>query len=115
MSCRKVLLNKPIPGDFLENPTTSFGILSQRNCDTTKRKVVFSHLSIKNFLQFFFQRKDPFSEKVAEIVNMFASLNGWIIKEVSLDGKGVSSLLEFEVDKGISQNIGVEATPSFLW
>ena len=46
---------------------------------------------------------------------MFASLNGWIIKEVSLDGKGVSSLLEFEVDKGISQNIGVEATPSFLW
>lgn len=110
----KVLLQKPILGDFLLNPTTNYGVLAKREVDLNKRKKLLHELSNTCFLLFFFQGKDPFSEKAAEIANLFASLNHWKVKAISLDGRGVQNLKDFEIDKGISQNIGVEATPSFF-
>lgn len=110
----KVLLQKPALGDFLLNPTTNYGVLAKRDADLNKRKELLQDLSKKCFLMFFFRGKDSFSEKAAEISNLFASLNHWTVKAISLDGHGVKNLKDFEIDKGISQNMGVEATPSFF-
>lgn len=109
-----VLLQKPFLGDFLLNPTTNYGVLAKRDADLNKRKELLQSLSKTCFLLFFFRGKDPFSEKAAEIGNLFASLNHWTVKAISLDGHGAKNLKDFEIDKGISQNIGVEATPSFF-
>ena len=109
-----VLLQKPFLGDFLLNPTTNYGVLAKRDADLNKRKEFLQDLSKTCFLLFFFRGKDPFSEKAAEIGHLFASLNHWTVKAISLDGHGAKNLKDFEIDKGISQNIGVEATPSFF-
>ena len=69
----KVLLQKPNLGDFLINPTTNYGVLAKRDADLTKRKALLQKLSKTCFLLFFFRGKDPFSEKAAEIGNLFAS------------------------------------------
>lgn len=110
----KILLQKPALGDFLLNPTTSYGLLAKRDVDLNQRKALLQELSNSWFLLFFFRGKDPFSEKAAEIGNLFASINNWTVKAISLDGYGLKNLKDFEPDKGMSQNIGVEATPSFF-
>jgi len=109
----KVLLEKPTLGDFLANPTTNYGLLAKRNVDLQNRKALLQALSKNSFLILFFRGKEPFSEKAAEIANLFASLHHWKVKAVSLDGIGAKNITTFETDKGMSQNFGVEATPSF--
>lgn len=110
----KVLLQKPSLGDFFLNPTTSYGVLAKRDIDARKRKAFLKELSKTYCLLFFFQGKDPFSEKAVEIVNLFSSLNDWTVKAISLDGVGLENVKNFEVDKGISKNIGVTVSPSFF-
>lgn len=108
----KVLLEHPQLGDFLETPTTSYGILAKKAFDSQRRSELLKKLSSNHFLIFFFKGQDPFAPKVAEVVQTFASTNGWKYKAVSLDGIGVPLLQNFEVDKGISQNFGVKISPS---
>ena len=109
-----VLLQKPFLGDFLLNPTTNYGVLAKRDADLNKRTALLQDLSKTCFLLFFFRGKDPFSEQAAEVGNLFASLHHWRVKAISLDGYGVKTLKDFEIDKGMALNIGVEATPSFF-
>lgn len=110
----KVLLQNPSLGDFLSNPTTSYGLLVKREIDLNKRKALLQDASQSWFLLFFFQGKDPFSEKAAEIGQLFATINHWTVKAISLDGKGLKNLTSFEIDKGMSQNLGMESSPSFF-
>ena len=110
----KVLLEKPNLGDFLLNPTTNYGLLAKRDVDLEKRKALLHNLSKNSFLLFFFRGEDPFSEKAAEVANLFASLNHWTVKAISLDGYGTKNIANFEIDKGLSQNLGVDAAPSFF-
>ena len=109
----KVLLEKPFLGDFLHNPTTSYGILARRDFELQRRKELLQTLSKTHFLLFFFRGKEPFSGKAAEAAKLFASLNQWKIKAVSLDGVGAESIAEYELDRGISQYVSVPNTPSF--
>ena len=109
----KVLLEKPFLGDFIHNPTTSYGIIEKRDLDLKKRKSLMQELSKKHFLLLFFEGADPFSEKAAEVATLFGHLNNWRVKFVSLDGKGTQQIPIFETDKGLSLNLGVNATPSF--
>lgn len=109
-----VLLQKPFLGDFLLNPTTNYGVLAKRDVDLNQRKELLQDLSKTCFLLFFFRGKDPFSEKAAEIGHLFASIHQWTVKAISLDGHGAKNLENFEIDKGLSRNIDVEATPSFF-
>ena len=109
----QVLLEKPFLGDFLLNPTTSYGIIEKRDLDSKQRKVLLQTLSKTHFLLFFFRGKDPFSEKAAEAAKLFATINNWKVKAVSLDGVGIQAIPDYEIDKGISQNLKVQATPSF--
>jgi conjugal transfer pilus assembly protein TraF len=109
----KTLLEHPNLGDYLTTPTSSYGILAKRAYEVNRRKELIQNLSKDYFLLLFFKGKDPFSEKMAEVVLLFSSTNGWKYKAVSLDGIGVSQLEEFEIDKGISQNFGIGGTPCF--
>lgn len=110
----KILLEKPFLGDFLVNPTTNYGILAKREVDLKKRKSLLQDLSRTSFLLFFFRGKDPFSEKAGEMAELFAKVHGWKLKAVSLDGQGTKSISSFEIDKGLSKNLGVQAAPSFF-
>ena len=110
----KVLLNKPYLGDFLLNPTTNYGVLAKREVDFKKRKALLNELSKNCFLLFFFKGADPFSEKAAEVASLFASLNNWTVKGVSLDGQGIKGFQDFEIDRGISKKMGVQVAPSFF-
>lgn len=109
----KVLLDFPELGDFLTTPTSSYGILAQRDHDLQKRRQLLQKLSKDFFLIFFFKGKDPLSQKVASIVELFATSHDWKYRAVSLDGIGIPNLTSFEIDKGISQNFNVRVSPSF--
>lgn len=108
----KVLLEHPELGDFLATPTTSYGILAKKAYDSKQRAELLRKLSENYFLIFFFNGRDPFAPKVAEVVQAFASTNGWKYKAVSLDGIGLPQFQSFETDKGISHNFGVKVSPS---
>ena len=110
----KILLEKPFLGDFLLNPTTNYGLLAKREVDLSKRKELLHQASKTYFLLFFFRGKDPLSEKGAEVAYSFASLNDWRVKSISLDSVGINNAKEFLVDKGLSEKLGVEASPSFF-
>jgi hypothetical protein len=104
-------LEKPFLGDFLANPTSNYGILAKREFDLNKRKDLMQKLSSEYFLLFFFRGKEYSSEKTAEVASLFGSINGWKVKAVSMDGLGTKGLSDFEVDKGLSKNMGVDVTP----
>ncbi|MBX9744371.1 MAG: conjugal transfer protein TraF [Chlamydiales bacterium] len=110
----KLILEHPLMGEFFKNPTTSYGILAKRESDLQKRKILLAKLAKDHFLLFFFQGGDLFSRKAAEVVKLFADLNQWKVKAVSLDGLGLSEYPDFELDKGISAVMGVKASPSLF-
>ena len=110
----KVLLEKPFLGDFLANPTSNYGILAKREFDLKKKKALMQKLSKEYFLLVFFRGKEYSSEKAAEVASLFGSTNGWKVKAISLDGIGTPGLTDFEVDKGLSVNMGVQVTPSMF-
>lgn len=110
----KLLLQKPYLGDFLLNPTTTYGILATKQWDIQKRNTLLAKLSKDHFLIFFFEGKSPFSQKVAEVVQLFSSIHHWTVKAVSLDGVGLKEFPQYELDKGISKKMSVTATPSFF-
>lgn len=110
----KTLLNHPEIGDFLTTPTSSYGILTKKSHDLETRKELLHKLSKDYFLLFFFKSTDPYSEKVVEVVQLFATTNNWKYKAVSLDGHGLRNLPAFEADKGISAYFGLQVTPSIF-
>jgi conjugal transfer pilus assembly protein TraF len=110
----KIILDYPLLGEFFKNPTTSYGILAKKEIDLKKRKQLLHGLSKDHFLLFVFRGRDAFSQQAAEVVKLFASVNQWKVKALSLDGQGLKEYPEFEVDKGISQVIGVKAAPSLF-
>lgn len=109
----KILLEYPELGEFLTTPTSTYGILSKRAQDLKQREELLQKLSETHFLLFFFKGQDPLAAKALEVAQLFASTNSWQFKAVSLDGNGLSQLREFEIDKGISESLGVRASPSF--
>lgn len=109
----KVILDTPSLSDFIQTPTTGYGISAKRETDLKQRKVLLQNLSGSCFLLFFFKGNDPLSEKAAEVALLFSEINGWQLKSVSLDGAGLEALSEFEKDKGISENLNVQVSPSF--
>lgn len=107
-----VLLHNPLLGDFLSTPTTNYGVLAMKELELNKKKQILKHISAEYFLLFFFRGNDPLSDTVAEVVKLFASTNNWKYKAVSLDGKGIPSITNFEIDHGLSTKLGVQVTPS---
>lgn len=110
----KTLLEHPELSDLPITPTSSYGILAKRSHDLTKRKELLQTLSNEFFILLFFKGADPLSEKAAEALLAFASTNQWKYKAVSLDNEGLSTLSNFEIDKGLSQNLKVQISPSFF-
>lgn len=108
----KTLLEHPELGEFLTIPTSSYGILAKRAQDLKRRVDLLQTLAKDHFLVFFFKGHDPLAPKVAEVTQLFASTNGWKYKAVSLDGAPLPQLKEFAIDKGLSQNFGVQVSPS---
>lgn len=114
MTWGKVLLNNPLLNDNLETPTSNYGIAVKREFDLQKRKNLISAMSKDWFLLLFFVSSDYASEKLAEVLNLFGDVNGWKTRAVSLDGKGIKELTTFEIDRGLSQQLGVKASPAFF-
>jgi conjugal transfer pilus assembly protein TraF len=110
----KILLDHPELGEFLNTPTSSYGILAKKAHDLKRRVELLQTLSKNYFLLLFFKGQDPLAQKVAEVAQLFAATNGWKYRAVSLDGVGLSQLKEFEVDKGLSQTFRVQASPSLF-
>lgn len=108
----KTLLDHPELGDFLATPTSNYGILAKRAFHLQQRKDLLKTLSQNYFLLLFFKGKDPFAEKMADVVQLFASVNGWKYKAVSLDGIMIPQIETCEMDKGISHYFNISATPS---
>ena len=108
----KTLLEHPELGEFLTTPTSTYGILAKRAHDLKRRVDLLQTLAKDHFLVFFFKGHDPLAQKVAEVAKLFASTNGWKYKAVSLDGAPLPQLQEFAVDRGLSQNFGVQVSPS---
>lgn len=113
-SWKTAILHDPDLGDTLENPTSTYGIQARKEKEGLSKKHFLKGLSESHFLLFFFQGKDPFSQKAGEMMTLFAEENHWKIKAVSLDGEGIKSLSDFEIDQGISEVIGVKVAPSFF-
>ncbi len=109
----KVILEHPDLSDLLTTPTSSFGVLTKRENDLNKRKELLQALSNDYFLLFFFKGADRYSQKATEVAQLFASTNNWKLKAVSLDNLGTPELHTFEVDKGISEHLNIQVTPSF--
>ncbi len=110
----KVLLEYPELSDLLTTPTSSYGVLAKKAFDLQTRKEFLQKISKNHFLLLFFKGADRYSEKAAEVAQLFASTNNWILKAVSLDKLGTSELKNFVNDQGISKQFNVEATPSFF-
>jgi len=113
-SWKRVMLQDPLLGDILENPTSTYGIQARKERESLQKRSLLKNLSEDYFLLFFFQGKDSFSQKAAEMVSLFSEENHWKIKAISLDGEGLKNLSEFENDQGISEIIGVKVAPSFF-
>lgn len=109
---QKTLLEHPLLGDFLINPTTSFGVQLRKDLEVQKRKKRLTELAKTHFLLFFFKGKDPYSQKAAEVVHLFSTMNQWKVKAVSIDYVPVKEFPEFEIDKGISRAVKAKITPS---
>jgi len=110
----KTLLEYPELSEFLTTPTSSYGSLAKKTYDLAHRKDLLKILSKDYFLLFFFKSTDPYSENVAEVVQLFAITNNWKYKAVSLDEQGLPNLPAFETDKGISAHFGLQVTPSLF-
>ena len=110
----QVLLANPMLGDFLTNPTTSYGIQAKKEFDLQQRKLLLKGLGQTHFLVFFFKGDDFYSSQAAQVVKLFARVNQWNVKPVSLDGKGLKEFPDFEIDQGLSQTFSVKATPSMF-
>ncbi|MCB1067427.1 MAG: conjugal transfer protein TraF [Chlamydiia bacterium] len=113
-SWKRVMLQDPLLGDILENPTSTYGIQARKERENLEKQALLKHLSQDHFLLFFFQGKDPFSQRASEMISLFAEENHWKIKAVSLDGEGLKNFSEFEIDQGVSEIIGVKVAPSFF-
>ena len=101
------LLENPLLGVLLPNPTTSYGLQVKKKVDLEKRKALLSSLSDEHFLVLFYKGEDPFAEAAGEVARLFGDANGWNVKGISLDGKLLANL-NSEVDKGISHRFGVD-------
>lgn len=110
----KVLLEHPELSDLLATPTSSYGVLAKKEIDLEQRKGHLKSLSKDCFLLFFFKGADRYSQKAGEVAKLFATINGWKLKAVSLDNTGYSELSEFELDKGIGKYFNVNISPSFF-
>ena len=110
----QVLLQNPLLGDFLTNPTTSYGIQAKKHLELETKKAFLKTLSKDHFLVFFFKGADYYSAQSARVVKLFADMNQWNVKAVSLDGVGVQEFPDFEIDKGLSQTFAVKAAPSMF-
>ena len=110
----QVLLQNPLLGDFLTNPTTSYGIQAKKHLELETKKALLKTLSKDHFLVFFFKGSDYYSAQAARVVKLFADMNQWNVKAVSLDGVGVQEFPDFEIDKGLSQTFAVKAAPSMF-
>lgn len=110
----KIILTDPLLGEFFRNPTTSYGIHAKRENDLRARKQLLQTLSKTHFLLFAFQGNDLFSRQAAEVVKLFAGMNQWKVKALSLDGVGLEEFPEFEIDRGMSKAIGVRVSPSLF-
>ena len=107
------LLDMPLLGDST-NPTTHIGIDLRKKVEEAKKQTTLEALRKKYFLLFFCEGKEPYSEKVGEIVKIFSDITYWEVRAVSLNGIAVSSFPDFELDKGISKKYGVHEAPSFF-
>ncbi|MCB1115623.1 MAG: conjugal transfer protein TraF [Chlamydiia bacterium] len=111
---KSVVLQNPLLGDILENPTSTYGIHARKERKIQNTKQLLKKLSEDHFLLFFFQGKDAFSQKASEMITLFQEENHWKIKAVSLDGEGLPNLPSYEIDQGISKIIGIKSAPSFF-
>jgi len=111
---KQLLLQDPLLGDLVGNPTSTYGIQERKRKETIEKQALLSKMANDHFLLFFFQGKDSFSQKAGEMVSLFAEENRWRVKAVSLDGKGLKNHADFEIDQDISKLIGVKVTPSFF-
>ena len=110
----KVLLANPSLGDFLENPTSSYGILAKKALEQQQTAEFLEKYSDKYFLLFFFKGKDPLSSLAYEVVKLFGSLHRWKVKAVSLDGISVPGIPDFKIDAGIGEKMHVKDAPSLF-
>ncbi|MDN3505459.1 MAG: conjugal transfer protein TraF [Rhabdochlamydiaceae bacterium] len=113
-SWKIVLLDDPLLGDFLEQPTNSYAILLKRKLEEQKRKVFLTSSKDTHFILFFFDTNEPFSQKAWEVAQLFGSLHDWKIQPISVSGSNLIGMDAFEVDKGIGLKVGLKATPSFF-
>lgn len=111
---KEALLSDPLLGDFLNNPTSMYGIRARKQLELEEKKALIDGMASNYFLLFFFQGDNLFSAKAGEAVALFSEIHRWNVKAVSMDGLGISSFPIFEADYGISVVAGVKATPSLF-
>ena len=112
------LLQRPDLSTSLEVPTTSYGIQAKKAFEEKRRKMLCQKLGKDHFLILFFKGSDPYAYGAYKTARGFASLHGWQLRAVSLDGKGFQHGAEarpnYEVDKGLGRHLSVEASPVFF-
>ncbi|MDX8430184.1 MAG: conjugal transfer protein TraF (plasmid) [Candidatus Algichlamydia australiensis] len=109
----RVLLYNPSLGDFLTNPTTSYGINAKREFDLNKRKNLLSHLSKDHFLLFVFKGEEFYSKQAALVAHHFGETNNWKVQGLSLDGESLDIFPSPIIDHGLAKEIYCDTSPAF--
>ncbi len=87
-------------------------LFAQNWAEVETQKEDLQSISDQMFLLFCFKGNDPCSIEAATTAKEFCHNNGWKLKALSLDGTTIEGL-EVETDRGLSEKIGVQTTPSF--
>ncbi len=106
-------------GAILSNPNLAFGLpktdyaqLLTKSQDRSEREARLAYIKKEHFMLFVFKGEELFSKEMASVLDSLSLQKGWVIQGVSMDGVGVEEFPNYEVNKGISDIVGIKSTPS---
>lgn len=109
-----LLLDSPELGSQFDNPTSSSGVEVRKRSEELEKKKTLEKLKEKYFLVLFGEGGNLYSEHAGKIAKQFASISGWEVRAISLNGLALRSFSSVEKDRGISKKYGINNTPTFL-
>lgn len=108
-----VLLKNPELSSLSEQQTSTFGLRAQHQLQETRQQHLLDSLSQDHFLLLFVKAEEPYLDVAVEIGKAFSEKNNWHFKTVVI-GEGATFESGYEQDRGLSEKLKIEVTPSWF-
>jgi conjugal transfer pilus assembly protein TraF len=82
--------------------------------EVVNRKALLKSLADKGGLWFFFDSRCSFCVLQSDILARMGQQHGFIVKNISLDGKKLPEMTDFVVDQGQFKSLGLKITPTVV-